>query len=91
MTFEYTFQIVVLYPLIISLASSYIVSKYLGTNLYHTLMELKKLPVLPKLMKPSMINKTAKDIMITYVNFLEINSTNSDVAIILNKNHKNHK
>ncbi len=85
-TFEYTQQIVVLFPLLISLVAAYSVATITHTNLYHLLIQTKNLPLLPRLLRTEQCRLTAKDIMSTrHILYMTKESSMSDLAVLMGK------
>ena len=82
-TLEVTGQMVLLFPMLIGVVTSYYVSKAVTLSVYYVIVELKDLPFLPKLLKPQLYSKTAKDIMDVDFPYLTPNSCLEDVGLVL--------
>lgn len=88
-TLEVTGQMVLLFPMLMGVITSYYVSKAVTLSVYYVIVDLKDLPFLPKLLKPELYNKSAKDVMDVDFPYLTPNSTLEDAALVLS--HVNYR
>jgi H+/Cl- antiporter ClcA len=51
--FELTGSIILLFPVLVGVVTSYALSKKFSVSIYHVLVEIKNLPFLPRLLDPS--------------------------------------
>lgn len=82
-TLEVTGQMVLLFPMLIGVITSYHVSKAVTLSVYYVIVDLKDLPFLPKILKPELYSKSAKDVMDIDFPYLTPNSTLEDVGLVL--------
>ena len=82
-TLEVTGQMVLLFPVLMGVITAYYVSKAVTLSVYYVIVELKDLPFLPKLLKPQLYNKSAKDIMDVDFPYLTPNSSLEDIGLVL--------
>ena len=80
---ELTGQMVLLFPMLVGVTTSYYVSKYFTLSIYYVIVEMKDLPFLPKLLKPELYDKTAKDIMEEDFPYLTKHSTIEEIGMVL--------
>lgn len=82
-TLEVTGQMVLLFPMLMGVITSYYVSKAVTLSVYYIIVDLKDLPFLPKILRPELYSKTAKDVMEVDFPYLTPNSTLEDISLVL--------
>jgi len=82
-TLEVTGQMALLFPMLMGVISSYYVSRAVTLSVYYVIVDLKDLPFLPKLLKPELYNKNAKDVMDVDFPCLTPNSNLEDAGLVL--------
>ena len=86
---ELTMDMSLLFPMLTGVVTAYYVSKAFTISVYYVIADLKDLPFLPRTLKAEVYNRCVRDIMDLDFPFLTLESTFSDLALVLS--HINYK